>query len=165
MEVKRLSLSKSSKSNSMKKYIYIQYTFALISLISVAFSFSACDGDDGPSAVEKQMKLLAGTWTMSSVTVDGVDQSSIFDGFKLTFTDTPATYEPVNGGKVWATGGSFRFNNNDATDFIRSNDGVVVTITSITENSLVLQMEWNRTTLDLGRIKSIAGNHEFVFSK
>ncbi|HEY0656288.1 MAG TPA: lipocalin family protein [Chryseosolibacter sp.] len=146
----------------MKKYI--SYVVALLVVTGSAISFSACDGNDGPSASEKQMKLLVGTWNISSVKVDGVDYTNIFDGFKLTFTDAPPTYSPVNGGKVWTEPGQFTFTDGAATQFFGP-AGQVVTITTLTENALVLELVWNETSLGMGRTKSIAGNHEFVFTR
>jgi hypothetical protein len=164
MEAKKSSLSKSSKSNtSMKKYAYIQYVVILVLLVSAAVSFSACDGEE-PTAAEKQMKLLVGTWAINSVTVDGVDYSNLFNGFTLTFTDAPATYTPTNGGKVWTTASGFNFTDGAASQF-NGPGGEVVNISTLTSNSLVLEMEWSTTTLSGGRVKSISGHHEFVFSK
>ena len=147
----------------MIKYTFFKSAFALSMLIVAAVTFSGC-GEDGPSASEKQMKLLVGTWNITSVTVDGVDYTSIFDGFSLTFTDAPKSYTGVNGRRMWTVSGEFSFVNGAATMFMGPGNQMV-TITTLTENALVLEMEWQETTIGSGRTKSIAGHHVFVFNR
>jgi hypothetical protein len=148
----------------MKKYISIQSVITLCLLVSAALTFSACDKNDGPTASEKQMKLLVGTWNMAVVTVDGVDYTSVFDGLSLTFTDAPPRYSAVNGGKVWVEPKDFIFQNFDATEFIGPNFEIV-TITTLTDRLLVLELRWNQASFEAGRAKSIAGHHVFMFNK
>jgi hypothetical protein len=164
-----LSQNKSLKINFiMKKFAQIHYAVTLIILVMAVISFSGCDKSDEPSpelsAAEKQIQSLVGQWNINSVKVDGVDYTNLFTGFTLTFSHTPAGYIPANGGKVWATPAALSFQNDLATQFLGPGFQIV-TITTLTSNTLVLQMPWSQTTLGPGRTKSISGNHEFVFSK
>jgi hypothetical protein len=149
----------------MKKYSYFLSALSIALLYTSVLLFSSCGGDDDPTAQEKAMKLLVGTWTVNSVTVDGVNHSDLFTGFTITFTDNPPAYSTANGGLVWdEPGGNINFTNANATAFNRG-DGKEVTISSLTSNSLVLKLNWDKTTFGGGRTESVSGEHTFTLSK
>jgi hypothetical protein len=149
----------------MKRLSYIQYIVAILLLSGAVFTLSSCGGSDEPSPIEKQQKLLAGTWTINSVKVDGVDYTNLFTGFTLTFTENPPRYSPTNGGKVWTTEEDLVFAGALGNAFVGPGSEIV-SIETITANTLVLRMNWTTTTLGKGgRANSIAGNHEFTFTK
>ena len=117
----------------MKKHI-INYILSGIAIAVIVVSFSACGGGGGGGEEDVTLKqLTAGTWQMSSVTVDGVNQNALFTGLTLTFTATG--YTAVNGDPVWPASGTWSFADADKKTIVR-NDGVTVNLESISDNSL-----------------------------
>lgn len=146
----------------MKTFKKISMLFAA-TIVSAAL-FSACGGDDkelSPADVVKA-KLISATWKVSSVTVDGTNQSSVYDGLKLSFTSTGFT--SIDGEPVWPSSGSWEFTSDEA-EAIRRNDGLVVEIVSITESQLKLGLSWDESTIGSGRTSSVSGSHVFTFGK
>jgi hypothetical protein len=123
----------------------------------------SCSKKDDPSAEEINKGLLSsGTWKISSVAVDGVDRASLFTGMTLQFQ--AGSYTTANGGAVWPASGNWSFIDANALSIKRSDD-VTVTISTITETSLVLGLTWSKTTLGKGRVDSFSGQHVFTFTK
>jgi hypothetical protein len=140
----------------------IQYGLSLLVLVSTAI-WSGCGGDKGPSVAEvTTKKLTAHAWNMSSVTVDNIDQSALFDDMTITFSATG--YTTVNGGPVWPASGSWQFADDDAKVITRS-DGLEIGIVEVTDTNLKLTLTWDAGTFGNGRVNSVAGNHEFNFVK
>ena len=106
-------------------------------------------------------KLTSSPWKVSSVSVDGVDKTSLFTNFNITFT--ASNYTQTNGGPVWPSG-SWSFTDANATAFNRG-DGISVQLTTLTETSLVMSLAWNKNTLGSGRVESIKGQHVFAMGK
>jgi hypothetical protein len=131
-----------------------------ILLVSV-FTFSSCKHHE-ETAGEKTLALLNSTWHCTRVTIDGVNRNDLFPGFVLTFA--PGVYSSVNGGPVWPVAGTWSFTNS-AANAITRNDGLVATITSLTNANLTLSLQWSKTTFGGGRMHSIQGAHVFEFSK
>src|SRR5436190_4270793 len=129
------------------------------SLVSVAVivgfaHLAACKKKDpAPSATSK---LTANNWVMQSVTVDGVDKTSLYAGLTIKFTATAFT--TTNGGAVWPATGTWHWTNNEQTVFER-NDGLPVTA-EVTDSTLKLSLVWAKNTLG-GKVQSVAGNHIF----
>jgi hypothetical protein len=146
----------------MKKYS----VYTLFATVAVVFSLallSSC-GPDDPTGKEKNTKIISsGTWVISSVMVDGVDKSDLFTGFTLEF-NSAGTYSSTNGEPVWKASGTWSFKDNSGQVFLRD-DGKEVTLGTITETALVLNMNWDKTTLGSGRSRSVSGNHTFTFTK
>ena len=106
-----------------------------------------CKDDDTPvvDPVKERLELLAKTWepnTGSAVTVDGIDVSSEFAGFTLTFTDS-FSYSTTNVGPnftdVWPDSGiwSFAINSDGSSNInVIERDGISITINSINTSSL-----------------------------
>lgn len=103
-------------------------------------------------------KLLNGTWRITDVTVDGVNQSDLFNGFTLTFAS--GVYTSGNGDPVWPAAGNWIFSNRTGRTITRE-DGIEITINSISQANLTLTLQWDQTSLGGGRISSIRGNHVF----
>jgi hypothetical protein len=143
----------------------VKKTLSFVVLIALVFAFvllAGCKGDD-PSASEIMTnQLTVNTWKVSSVTVDGTDQTSLFTNMTLTFTS--ASYTTANGGVVWPSSGTWTFTDKTATSIVR-NDDLEIDITEVTANSLKLSLTWARNTFEPGRISSVAGNHVFSFVK
>ena len=143
------------------KKIFLTCWIAVL-LVDGMFNLSGCGGND-PSPQEKMKSLLtAGIWTVQSVSVNGVDQSSLFKNMTITFAD--ATYTTTNGGLVWPATGSWVFANESATAFTR-NDGIDVQLTEVTSSSLKMSLVWSKNTFGPGRISSINGTHVFVMGR
>jgi hypothetical protein len=141
----------------------VAMAFALM-VVTIISTLSSCDGDE--PAVSKQdevkAKLIAGTWNIGSVMVDGTDKTSVYPNLKLTFTS--AGFTSLNGGVIWPASGTWTFTSADATAFTR-NDGLVVTIQEVTATSMKLALAWDKTTIGPGRLSSVAGQHIFTFAK
>ena len=139
---------------------------ALAVVVSVLVLSGCGKGDEpGPGDSESQRisKLLAsGIWQMKSVTVDGTPQTEHFDGLTLSFTATGFT--ATFGDPVWPATGRWTFSDGTATSFTR-NDDVVVSISNISETSLMLSLKWDKNTFGPGKASSIAGTYVFIFGK
>jgi len=138
-------------------------------LFVLSFGFLGCllfisGCDRGEPSIEEINRALvtANTWKVSSLMVDGVDRTNLFTNFSLKFTDT--NFSTTNGGPVWPASGTWSFVDETAM-VIKRNDNVTVTITTISESSLVLALQWETTTFAGGRKSSVAGNHVFTFVK
>src|SRR6188768_2983290 len=130
--------------------IKARFIFVITSLSIVClFTISGCKkANEGPSVQEVNKVLLAsGTWKINNVKVDGVDQTSQFSGMTLQFQ--AGSYTTVNGEPVWPTSGSWTFVDENAMT-VRRNDDIVVTISTLSEGSLVLELNWSKTTLGHG---------------
>jgi hypothetical protein len=106
--------------------------------ISTLLNVGGCkkkEEDPQPSKQEEVTSLLTSTtWNISSVTVDGVDETGLYAG--LTLRLTPTNYTSTNGVPVWPATGTWAFTTEEANAFQRS-DGVLVEI--IPELSLELK--------------------------
>jgi hypothetical protein len=134
----------------------LRYTLAMTMTIIVS-----CGNDekDSPNA---QALLTSGTWKVNTVTVDGVNKNDLYTNLTVSFTATGFT--AVHGEPVWPASGTWTFVNAEQKEITR-NDGTVVTLESISETELVLDLTWSKTTLGSGREASIQGAHTFVFNK
>lgn len=143
----------------------IKITLAVLALAVLATSFCGCKGSDTPALSKKDevtATLTKSAWVIKTVTVDGVDKTSIYPNIGLTFTSSAFT--TTNGGPIWPTSGTWSFTTADATA-IQRNDGLVVTIQEATATSLKLALSWTKTTLGGGRVESVSGQHVFNFGK
>lgn len=108
-------------------------TTAIALFASTMVLLTACKGDDKKQTVEEtQLKLLAKTWTLQTVTLDDVNKktSSEYNNFKLTISGTYSSSAPdaeynysVSGRPQlgpWPASGKWIFDSNDpATQLIR----------------------------------------------
>jgi hypothetical protein len=154
----------------------LTYNFSTIirSMITIAFlaaclQFISCGsgGGDDPTpektkAEEVTAKLTASQWKVGSVTVDGVDQSTLFKNFNITFSST--NFTTTNGGVVWPASSNWSFTDQNATGFSRS-DGITVQLQEITDTSLKMSLAWSKNTFGTGRIESVKGQHVFTMGK
>ena len=137
----------------------ILIVLALSSLLLV----NSCkkSNDPSPSDITSQ-QLTSATWKVSTVTVDGTDQTALFSTMTLKFTATG--YATTNGGAVWPATGTWAFVNEDATT-IKRDDGVEVTLTDVSEAGFKMTLIWSKMTLGSGRVSSVAGTHVFSMVK
>lgn len=145
------------------KKITINGMLALIvgfSLISIS-----CERKEVPTLSMERLNeiyLTNSPWRLERVTVDGVNQTNIYRELVLSFTRE--NYTSTNGRVIWPGSDTWEFVDEEKTVF-RRGDGILVTIQSITIDSLVLSLEWESNSIDTGRQLAIAGNHIFEFVK
>ncbi len=134
-----------------------------ITLLAVISQLTSCGSSDPKPSTQDQVKgkMVSGVWKIQSVTVDGVDKTSVYPGLTLQFTAT--TYTSANGKPVWATSGTWEFTSADATAFKRD-DNIEVTVEA-TDTSLKLTLNWPTGTLGGGRVESVKGVNVFTFKK
>ena len=99
---------------------------------------------------------------MQTVTVDGMDETSMYSGLTLKFTNTQ--YTTTNGKIVWPASGVWLFADNTGKIITRG-DGIEMSVQQIDSDKLVLNFTWTTTTLGPGRISSMKGKHVFTFIK
>lgn len=149
--------------NAMKKTYPFLISATILTLLLV---IGSC-GDDPPptpeeTEVEKATKLLAGTWTVQNVTVDGTDRTSLYKDVRITFSGSNIT--ATNGGVVWPASATWRFADDTAKTIARG-DGITMAVNELTANKLVVSFAWAKGTLGSGRVESVAGQHVFTFGK
>lgn len=140
-------------------------------LCSYLLTFIACSGDDDPgnnepSAQEAALKKLsAGTWNVSSVMVDNSNQTSLFNNLTIKFNEN-LSFSSSNGEPVWPSSGTFSFIDGATTTQVQRSDGVLFNIQELTDTSLKLSLQWNKTTIGKGgRNNSVNGQHIFTLNK
>jgi hypothetical protein len=146
----------------LRSFIFFTFSLGALMLISC--------GDDSDDPVtedpltesteeEKQLESLsASAWKMSSITLDGADVTSNFDGLVLTINSdktysTNGSYDPV-----WPSSGSFTFGSDINT--LTRDDGVSMTI-SVSETSLTVTFTYADSG---GRIDALPGDYVFSFT-
>lgn len=142
----------------MKKINTFLFTVTITSLLLV----TSCKKSDDPQPETARVKglLKANTWRIQSVNVDATDQTELFTGLTLSFTDT--NYTATNGTVVWPASGTWSFTDATAKKVLRSDD-VEVVIVEVTDSSLKLSLTWDTGTIGSGRTLSVEGNHVFSF--
>lgn len=120
-------------------------------------------GDEEPTPQQKATALITrSAWKIKTVSVDAVDQTSVYSGLVITFTSNG--YTTINGGVIWPATGTWSFKDKSATVITRD-DGVEITLQELTDTSLKTAFSWSKTTLGSGRAASVSGQHIFTFSK
>ena len=144
----------------MKK-ILLAFSLSVVFAASIS-TLTSCEDD--PTAVEKNRKILTtgGPWSVESVTVDGADQTTVYDGLELTFANT--TFSTVGGGVIWPASGAWDFSDKSAKTIIIDND-LSVEINEISQKKLVLELVWDKTTFGAGKKSSLSGSHAFTFTR
>ncbi len=133
---------------------------SILFIICLAF-ISGCKSDSAdPTPQDSQKTLLINnglSWTIGTVTKDGLDVTDQFTGFKLTVGDF--TYTTVNAlASAWPASGTWSFANEAGTLVDRS-DGVQVTVVVTTSS---LKLTFSVTGLgDGGRTKGVDGQYVF----
>lgn len=145
----------------------VRMLFLALSITSFALWLSACggggDGGGGnPQPDTNETLLTNGTWSVNSVSVDGVNKDDLFPSFTLHFSS--AAFTASHGGPVWPATGSWSFDNASQTTFTRG-DGIQVTIQAISKSGLTLSLVWDTNTLAGGKSGSIEGQYVFQMSK
>lgn len=128
--------------------------------VGLLMVISSCEKPKVVPESERVTSLMKSrTWRIQSVKIDGISDAS-FNGMTLSFTT--ATYSTTNGGVVWPAIGAWTFSDQTGKS-IKRNDGLVITIDSISDKILVLSLNWANTTLGGGRNDSVGGKYVFTF--
>ena len=145
----------------MKSFKVISKLALVAMAFGVIISVQGCK-DEVPETDRVKGILKSSAWKVQSVSVDNTDQTSVYKGLTLSFTD--AGYTSTNGGVVWPASGTWVFADGNAKTITRS-DNLAVTITEVTDTKLVLTLTWATTTLGGGRVESVKGINVFTFAK
>jgi hypothetical protein len=137
----------------------------------VILIINGCGGKSTPaeSTQEKQLKLLTQTWKISTVTLDGTDQSTInpWTGFQLTISGDPTAatynYSCANRAKIgpWQASGTWKFGTDPVTQIIRIEDNLIMTYTV---TATTLQLNFNYSGNGYTRVNNVTGNWVFNFT-
>lgn len=136
------------------------HSLPVLILIIATLSMQSCKHSDAtPSVADIITNQISVTpWKVKSVMVDGKDETDLFKGFTLQYTAT--NYATTNGTLVWPASGTWKFKDDTANVIVR-NDGLEITIESITDTEFVYSLTWAKTTYNTGRASSIGGVHKF----
>jgi hypothetical protein len=118
--------------------------------------------DPIPETERVKQLLISSPWKVQTVTVDLVDQTPVYAGLTLSFTET--AYTTTQGGFVWPASGTWVFADNTGKTISRS-DGLSITVVEVTPTQLALKFTWLKGTLSGGKSLSVAGVHLFTFIK
>ena len=147
-------------SYNMKKIYTFEIIFFLV-LLSIILAMYSCSKDEGESAVTKTERLLTSTWQLEKLTVDGVDQTTLFPALVITLSK--GSYTAQNGAPVWPASGTW--NLTDENTISRDNNTEII-IVSLSETNVTLRLHWNKDTFGKGgRATSVVGNHSFEFRR
>jgi hypothetical protein len=120
-------------------------------------------GDNGPTAQEKTEALLVSAqWKNPVVTVDGIDQSALYQNFKIQFGHN--TYTSSGGEPLWPASGTWVFVDENATT-LKLDGKLEIQISELTETNLELIFQNDNTTFTSGRSMSIKGENKFRLKK
>lgn len=141
----------------MKKIVVI------LAYISVASWFTACKSDDPAPLTEEQqtLKNLAKTWSLNSASVDGLDVEEWFGGLQVSFTESKSFTVKNAVPPIWIAAGTFEIEKLNATFIIKRNDGVELTIATLSKTTVVLTM--NHAASSGVRTEGISGSFSFTF--
>ena len=144
----------------------------MLSLTGVILS--SCSSDDkAPSQEEKQLKMLADTWVVTSATMDGGDITSDYSSFELSLSGS-ASEEVYDYGVVgrpelspWPSGGTWSFGSDLKSDLVRDpNTGDVLHMDyTVTKTQLTIEFMFNGLGYNASRVNSVEGNWVYTFTK
>jgi hypothetical protein len=124
-----------------------------------------CKPDQPVSEKELHQALISsgnGQWFLENLTVDGMDETGMFAGLVITFTET--NFTAVNGLPIWPESGSWLFTDESGKTILRD-DQVSITVVEISESRLRLELQWDKKTYSGGRTNSLKGDHLFTFKR
>mgnify|MGYP001793616058 FL=1 len=116
------------------------------------------DDDDGPSAEELQLQMIAKSWVAQTVTFDETDVTDAsFSNFSITF-GTDKTFSASNGEPIFTGGGLWDFGSTLDVIIV---DGVTMT-TVFNADASALQLPFTATGESIGSRKSgLTGDYVF----
>lgn len=153
----------------MKVHMQIIKKITINGILALIVGFSlisfSCERKEVPTLSEEKLNevyLTSSPWKLERVTVDGINHTNTYRELVLSFTKE--NYTSVNGRVIWAASDTWEFVDASQTVFRRGDD-ILVTIQSLTLNSMVLSLDWESNSIDTGRQLAIAGRHIFEFGR
>jgi len=148
---------------NLSRHLFASLFLAIIISLILLIELSGCKKEEVSKLETDRIRqlLTSTTWKVQTVTVDGVDQTSLYSGLTLKFTDTQ--YMTTNSKVVWPASGVWTFADNTGKRIIRG-DNVEISVQQIDTKGLALNFDWSTTTLG-GRLSSTKGKHTFTFVK
>ena len=153
-------------------------TAILAMIVPALLLFSSCGGDPEPVPTAGDIvltNLVSGPWKVASVTVDGVDKSTLFANMTITFASSSTadgkpvafngSYTTTNGGAVWPASGNWTITDPTSGTILSRSDGVTVQLTEATASQLKFNLAWSKNTFGSGKTSSVKGQHAFNLSK
>jgi hypothetical protein len=145
------------------------FTASLVVVFVLALS--ACKKDDAKPTEQQRITTLltkgTGKWIPSAsggVTVEGLDVTEdLFKDFTITFTADKLFTTGTT--PVFLREDTWHFKDGNTSIIIRGQDDKEISIEAISENALQLSLEWDQTTYEEGRQRSIPGTVVFAMSK
>lgn len=141
-----------------------------VSMIALTFVMSCKSDEPTLTPEQRTTKILTengGKWNLpavAGVTVDGLDVTQdLFKDFSITFGEGTLTTTGTT--PVWLRQDTWSFKDESATVIVRGQDNKEITIAEITDDQMILTLEWDKETFDDGRTKSIKGVYQFVLEK
>jgi hypothetical protein len=140
--------------------------YFIATLLSL-FVLQGCKDDD-PTQAEKNSQIFrAHEWVVKEVLVDNVDKTSIYEGLSIIWKKG-STFTSMNGGGIWPASGTWSFKDNSGDILLVSLgvDGdkeVEVMVRSLDQSAMILEFQWDESTLGSGRGSSVTGAHQFKF--
>ena len=128
-----------------------------VCIVFLVFNLQSCSAPEDPKLVTTKI-LLQKIWLLKNVTIDGV-QSDLYSGLSIDFSEN--SFTSTKGGALWPSFGQWKFGDSEGKVIVR-NDGLEISIESITSESFIISFLWTKTTLS-GRGKSLSGLHKMVF--
>ncbi len=152
--------------------------FSLLFVTSLGLAFTGCGGgDDGEDSAEKvELGKLSGTWEVSAVTLDDIEdeRTEAYKGLDMTISGTYAndgeSYQYTFTGKlpklsVWEQTGNWHFGNvTTAKTMTRDVDKLSMTYT-VTDTQLTISFNYTGEGFNNGRVQLVQGNWKFTYTK
>ncbi len=153
--------------------------FSLLILVSAGLFISSCGGKDPNPASEEEVQLnkFLGTWNMTSVSLDGSEQTG-YTNAKVTFagtfaaagnysyTSTANAWPDVS---AWKEDAAWKFKASAISSVItRTDDSIDIGYAfSNSDNTLTLTIsDYNGVSYkNTGRVNSVAGDWVFILTK
>lgn len=144
----------------MKK---IRITFILISALTALMLFQHCGKDDKETAKEATIRILMSkTWKVRSVDVpiNTATEPSDWTAFTVSFSQSSMTTQghPQGTSAVWPSGS---YTVSDDGKSITRSDGIVMTLSPLTESNFTAIFTVPEGTEIGGRLSSLAGSYTF----
>jgi hypothetical protein len=138
--------------------------FLVLSVALVTVTSCGNNDDDGPSDIDR----FVGTWTASSVTLDGNDVTSPeYTGFTVTFNDD-GSYITTNGDPIFTNTGGFWSISSVSDQTVQIDvDGVPMTAVFGEGNNSVI-VTFTATDSAIGsaaRVEGLVGDYAFTLNK
>jgi hypothetical protein len=127
--------------------------------------FTGCDNDNEKPGPEKQyLQKLSFTWGLQQAKANGVDVTQAFSGLTLTVKGDKTFIVATPVDPIWPASGTFtlrQVSGSEDYDIVR-NDGVEIHVSELSTLQLKLQMQYQPPH---GRVSSVGGQYEFVFTR